>query len=89
MLNLQSSSGILKEAFREDLHQILAYSSFDTSKYKSSILIYPCDKLKILKLDAINNIKDIHNYIYLIGIPFTTVGYNNLVKQLSEVLKLA
>ena len=41
MLNLQSSSGILKEAFREDLHQILAYSSFDTSKYKSSILIYP------------------------------------------------
>lgn len=89
MLNLQSSSGILKEAFREDLHQILAYSSFDTSKYKSSILIYPCDKLKILKLDAINNIKDIHNYIYLIGIPFTTVGYNKLVKQLSEVLKLA
>lgn len=87
MLNPQSSSSVLKETFRADLHQVLAYSSFDSSKDKTVILIYPCNKFKRIKLEAINNIRYTHNHIFLIGLPFTTVGLNTLIKQVSRVLR--
>lgn len=87
MLNVQSSASDLKETFRSDLHQILAYSSFDSSKNKTAILIYPCNKFKNIKLEAINKIGNVHNQIFLIGLPFTTVGLDTFINQLSEILR--
>lgn len=34
-------------------------------------------------------VRDVHNHVYLIGIPITTVGYDNFVKQLAIILKLS
>lgn len=87
MFNLQSSSDVFKESFRNDLHQVLAYSSLDPSKDKAAMLIYPCNKLKIIRFEAINNIGDVHNQVYLIGLPFITVALNDLLHQLSELLR--
>lgn len=87
MLNVQSSSDAFKEAFRSDLHQVLAYSSFDSSKDKTAILVYPCNKFKNIKLEAINQIGNVHNQVFLIGLPFTTVGLDTFINQLSGVLR--
>lgn len=87
MLNTQSSTDAFKEAFRADLHQVLAYSSFDASKNKTALLVYPCDKLKNISLEAVNNISNVHNRIILIGLPFTTIGVDAFIIQLSELLK--
>lgn len=87
MFNAQSSSDVFKEAFRSDLHQVLAYSSFDSSKDKTAILVYPCDKFKNIRLEAVNKIGDVHNQVFLIGLPFTTVGLDVFIDRLSEVLR--
>lgn len=87
MLNVHSSTKDLKETFRSDLHQILAYSSFDSSKNKTSILLYPCNKFRNIKLDAINKLGNVHNQIFLVGLPFTTVGLDNIINQLSGILR--
>lgn len=87
MLNVHSSSTDLKDTFRSDLHQILAYSSFDSTKNKTVILVYPCNKFKNIKLEAVNNIGNVRNQVFLIGLPFTTVGLDTFINQLSEILK--
>lgn len=86
MLNTQSSSNVLKEAFRADLHQVLAYSSFDSSKDKTVLLVYPCNTFRSIRLEAVSGISDVHNQIFLIGLPFTTVGVDTFITQLSDVL---
>ena len=88
MLNVQSASDALKEAFRLDFHQILAYSSFDPSKDKTEMLVYPCNNFKCVKLKAVNSIYDTNIQVLLIGIPFTSINLKNLICQLSEVLKM-
>lgn len=87
MLQVHSSSDLLKEHFRADLHQILAYSSFDGSKEKTAFLIYPCNRFKNIRLEIANTVSNIHNQVFLIGLPFTTVGLDTFVNQLSDLLK--
>ena len=41
MFNINNTSDDLKETFREDFHQVLAYSSFGGCKTKNVVLIYP------------------------------------------------
>lgn len=87
MLNPHLSTDIFKETFRTDLHQVLAYSSFDTSKNKKAILVYPCNKFINIKLEAVNNIGNARNQILLIGLPFTAFGLKDLIKEISKALK--
>ena len=87
MFNVHTSSDTLKETFRADLHQVLAYSSFDSARDKIVILVYPSNGFKTIKLEAVNKIGDVHNQVFLIGIPFTTVGLDVFVEKLAEILR--
>lgn len=87
MLNTRSSSDILKESFRSDLHQVLAYSSLDASKNKATMLLYPCDRFKRVRIEAVNRVESVRNEIFLVGIPFTTVGLDECVSKLSKILR--
>lgn len=71
MLNSNSSNvNTLKDEFRSDLHQVLAYSSFSEERQKSAILIYPANHF-IKKVQTIRNpYLNIINTVYLVGIPF-------------------
>lgn len=71
MLNTQTEN-LLKETFRADFHQILAYSSLDSAANKTSMIVYPSNKIKTIELKVDNNLNSVHNRIYLIGLPFTT-----------------
>ncbi|MCF0185644.1 MAG: hypothetical protein HUJ98_04040 [Bacteroidaceae bacterium] len=87
MLNVQSSAEVFKEAFRSDLHQVLAYSSFDSSRNKTAMLVYPCNKFKNIRLEAVNKIGNVQNQIFLIGLPFSTVGLDAFVDQVSNIFR--
>lgn len=87
MINIHSTSDALKDAFRSDLHQVLAYGSFDSSKNKTALLVYPANKFKQIQLDVANPLTQVCNHVFLIGLPFTTVELNTLVSQLSDVLR--
>lgn len=95
MFNISSSTEDLKVTFRHDLHQVLAYSSFNADKDKTSLLIYPFynesinyQKTITIKLDAINPLANVRNRIYLIGIPIVTTGLDSIVKQIAGFLNV-
>lgn len=69
LFNWENESEELKDTFRHDLHQILAYSSFSTNMDKEVILVYPYTDFTARKMRITNPITHIENTIYLVGIP--------------------
>lgn len=89
MLNTKSSSEVIKETFRSDLHQILAYSSFDRGKDKTAMIIYPCDRFKKIQLTASNPIVNVYTQILLIGLPLTISCLDSAIEQLVKIIRNA
>lgn len=89
MLNAGSSSDVLKDSFRTDLHQLLAYCSFDPTKDKLGMLIYPSNEFKKIKLEAMNHLGSVCNEVLLVGLPFSIGEIESNVKHLSEAFSNA
>lgn len=71
LYNSQSEKvDILKESFRHDLHQVLAYSSFEKAQNKIAMLVYPCNSYKCIHQKISASILSVKNDVYLIGIPW-------------------
>ena len=81
----------LKESFRHDLHQVLAYSSFENNTKKTAILVYPSNTFKCLRqrISAPNSSCSCN--IYLVGIPWGNIGENesHINTPMSEKLRAA
>ena len=78
LLNASSSkSDDLKESFRHDLHQVLAYSSFSTSNPKHVFLVYPTapnydtenSKWKPIQMEITSPLSNYSTKVALLGIP--------------------
>ncbi len=48
-------SELLKDDYRRDLHQLLAYSSFNTAKEKTVFLCYPSTRVEIKETKYFNS----------------------------------
>lgn len=70
LYNKYENSDILKEEHRRDLHQILAYSSFNDAKSKSSFLCYPSNKIEVSKIEYNLSQLGFSNQVFMLGIPF-------------------
>lgn len=70
LYNKYDQSESLKEEHRKDLHQILAYSSFNDAKNKIGFLCYPSNKVEISKIEYSLSQRSFSNQICMIGIPF-------------------
>lgn len=71
LYNSQSEKvNVLKESFRHDLHQILAYSSFEKAQNKMAMLVYPCNSYKCIHQKISAPILSASNDVYLIGVPW-------------------
>jgi hypothetical protein len=86
--NKWNQSDILKQDFRNDLHQILSYSSFTSSKQKFSFLCYPSQSTEISFVDYINCLNETNNKVALLGIPLNTDELQNTQVLISKVLSL-
>jgi hypothetical protein len=79
-----NETSTLKDTFRHDLHQILAYSSFDTNKNKFNILCYPTTNKVFCKyVEFYNPLNSSKNSVFLLGIPFN----KSSIKEASEAIK--
>lgn len=78
----------IKSSFREDYHQILAYTSFapSTSSRKQSMIVYPYSTLWINNLTAESPITGVVCETKLIGLPFTTDSLEDTVINISKIL---
>lgn len=70
LYNKFDQSETLKEDHRRDLHQILAYSSFNDSKNKSSFLCYPSNKIELSKIEYNFSQLGFCNHVLMLGVPF-------------------
>lgn len=71
LFNSQSEKvDVLKQSFRHDLHQVLAYSSFEKVQNKIAMLVYPSNSYKCIHQKISAPILSATNDVYLIGIPW-------------------
>lgn len=71
MYNLKAGKAdALKESFRSDLHQVLAYSSFERDNEKTAILAYPCSTFKCIHQRIFAQVSSCVSNVYLIGVPW-------------------
>lgn len=89
-----------KDAFREDLHQVLAYSSFNKLEKKHVILAYPFTSAVIEESDNEKEKKHtfyIHQTItnpfnctnievFLLGLPFSNDHLKEIINEISELI---
>lgn len=86
LYNKYNISEKLKEDFRNDLHQVMAYSSFSKTSTKFSFLCYPSDKLEIKKMNYKNQINEVTNIVLIFGIPIMISSINEAKKMLTNEL---
>ena len=95
MMNYEAKNvDSLKESFRHDLHQVLAYSSFETDSNKVSLIVYPSKSFKTLHQTIHSSIMAATNGLYFIGIPWgeckdgeTVLSINQKVKEAVDGIK--
>ena len=83
-LNLESNSGYLKDEHRSDLHQITAYCAFQSSNHKIGFLCYPAKLINSKRLVYRSNISSNDVVIYLIGIPITSSGLQEVQREIEK-----
>lgn len=86
MMNLKSGTEILRDSFRKDLHQVLAYSSLSEMKEKKIILCYPCKVIIHKKLILNSSFNSSRAIIYLLGIPLNKNSTKEITNYIYGIL---
>ncbi len=87
MYNTHNNTEKLKEAFRTDLHQILAYCSLNCMTEKKALLIYPASQLIVTPLNIKSHLNGLNNIVTLIGIPLLKSKIESIKRELQEVIQ--
>ena len=88
MLNWGSMSEGLKETFRSDLHQILAYSLFNPKPRKRVMLAYPSMAFSSQRLQIATPLASASTEVYLLGIPLDTNAMDETLSQLGTLIEV-
>lgn len=86
MFNLQSNSEDLRDTFRSDLHQVLAYTSLNTMSEKKGILIYPASHFDVSTIYIKSQLNGRRNHVQLIGIPLIKSEVENIKKRINDII---
>ena len=89
LYNRFEPSDLLKDDFRRDLHQVLAYTSFTESIEKIGIIGYPSNEFEIKSTRFKNTSNDAISRILIVGIPLKRNVIREVVRQLvGEIEKM-
>ena len=88
MYQINGTGDKLKDSFRDDFHQVLAYSSFGGAKKKNVMLIYPSDIFNARELDVFSGINGYSSKAYLVGIPLKTQDLEETKKHLADIISI-
>lgn len=88
MYNLNAEKvDTLKDDFRHDLHQVLAYSAFTRTTSKHTFLLYPCTSYQHYTQTFAFNSENSAITVHLIGIPFQVKEIENIAAEIASVLR--
>jgi len=79
-----SKSDTLRESFRNDLHQLLAYTAFSTEKKKHCVLVAPFSSFEVSNIQYRSPFSNATIEIYCIGVPFSTSSLSETIDQLCK-----
>ena len=86
LLNLNDFSEDLKDTFRHDFHQILAYCSFNNMPTKKAMLVYPFKEFTAHKINVKSNLIYSGSDIYLVGVPLEKAKIQETQDKLSNLM---
>ena len=86
MFNWNDTSDELKDTFRHDLHQILAYCSFNSMTTKKAMLVYPFMEFAYHKMHLSSPLTRSDADVYLIGLPLVKNQLEEVKERLNELL---
>lgn len=86
LFNRFEQSEILKSDFRADLHQILAYSTFNDARDKTCILCYPSDRVEAKSTRFNTGIGNGVIRVLVTGVPVDRSAVDGSIAYLSEVV---
>ncbi len=85
LFNRDSQSEKLKDDYRADLHQLLAYSAFQAANIKHAFLVYPYSGFTYFENSyqaaSISNVK-----LFKLGIPFSFNEKERTIEELSKLI---
>ena len=85
--NIRSNTEELRDTFRHDLHQILAYTSLNNMPNKKAILIYPASELSVSSIVIRSQLSDVKSKVQMIGIPLRKSEVSNIQKELQQIIQ--
>lgn len=86
LYNKFDQSEFLKEDHRQDLHQIMAYSSFIKTDFKYGFLCYPSEQIELKTIQYKNVINEVTNTILNLGVPLKKDCINETKRLLTNKL---
>ena len=86
MLNRGKISDGLKESFRHDLHQVLAYSSFGTAENKQVVLVYPAEVFVCQRQQISNPLTRATTNVHLVGVPLDIARIGEVKRELDKLI---
>lgn len=87
LYNKFSTSEDLKNQYRFDLHQILAYSSFSKTEAKLGILCYPSNNVEMKETIFKNPMNNTSIKVFTLGIPLNIESLAIVKKTVKDILK--
>lgn len=86
MYNRRSNSTELRDVFRSDFHQVLAYSSFSLAQPKKAVIVYPAKNFKYYSITIHSSVNGQANKVFIVGIPISKVSIDNTVESLNKII---
>ena len=86
MFNWNDKSDELKDTFRHDFHQILAYCSLNSMPTKQGMLVYPFNNFVCHKTKVNSSITHSGATIYLVGIPMEKKRIREVEDKLCNII---
>lgn len=86
VFNWHDNNYELKDTFRHDFHQILAYCSFNIMPQKKALLIYPFNRVVVHEMHIKSNCQSSNADIYIVGIPIAKNKIEETEDKLSCII---
>lgn len=86
MYNWDRKSDNLRNVFREDLHQVLAYSAFSSMSQKRMFLVYPYREFKYYSMRIHSRLNDCTNQVFLLGMPIAKDKIQTILDALFQLI---
>jgi 5-methylcytosine-specific restriction endonuclease McrBC regulatory subunit McrC len=86
LFNWNDESDDLKDTFRHDFHQILAYCSLNSMQTKQGMLVYPFSDFVYHKTVVYSPITHSDAIVYLVGVPIEKKRIEEIEGKLSTII---